>query len=104
MQSFVLNLSGFYKEKYFYINICLVWQMDRLVNLWDEMEDTAHQMELWLNRPEFAEVLNSDVSPNSLSEEELKKQLDKLKVNHLISWVHLDIEVNVLKMLIMEQL
>lgn len=57
-----------------------VAKMQRLVDLWAEMEDTAHQMELWLQRPEFAQVLNSQVNPSALSEDELRKQLNQLKV------------------------
>lgn len=55
-------------------------KMARLVDLWAEMEDTAHQMELWLDRPEFIDILNSNISPNSLTEEQLLQQLHKLKV------------------------
>lgn len=61
-----------------------VAKMQRLVDLWAEMEDTAHQMELWLQRPEFAQVLNSQVNPSALSEEELCRQLDQLKVRQVV--------------------
>lgn len=54
--------------------------MERLVQLWADLEDTAHEMELWMARPEMAELLTTDINPESLSEEELHLQLNKLKV------------------------
>lgn len=59
-------------------------KMERLVKLWDEMEETFYQMEEWLAKPEFAAILDSEISPNSMTEEELKQQLEELKVIYLL--------------------
>lgn len=50
------------------------------MELWAELEDTANQMELWLARPEMAEILTDNFNAETLSEEELQLQLNKLKV------------------------
>ena len=59
-------------------------KMERLVLLWDEMEETFYQMEEWLAKPEFAAILDAEINPNSMTEEELKRQLGELKVIHLL--------------------
>lgn len=58
----------------------------KLVALWEEMEDTAYQMEEWLAKPEFAEILNTEISPNTMTEEDIKHELEKLKVR-VISYI-----------------
>lgn len=55
-------------------------KLDRLVALWNEMEETAKHMEEWLKKPEFAVLLRPMPAPATLTEEQLQKQLVELQV------------------------
>ncbi|KAL1139460.1 hypothetical protein AAG570_006444 [Ranatra chinensis] len=51
-------------------------RLDKLVAAWREMESTTKQIETWIDRPRFAEILNDNASKH----ETLDKQLAELKV------------------------